>query len=767
MNVKRILFAFSSLCLIAIANAQQKQISPAKNIIERHIVRFSEPPTHIPAAHAVDAPLLGNGYTGIAVAGSPEQQTFYAARNDFWRLKSALDESYPLILGKIIVDIPSLKDASYLVTQNLYTAITSAQFKNKDIGVNYKTFIAATEDLLVIELESTGTQTIQGTILLQLPSNTELPSPESPERKFPEATQLDKTNDGIYYLSRGYLDSVDIPTKAAIALKVENQNSNKFVLQPGKKIRILCTFSSNFKSKDCVSATIEHIRKSTPQHIATVKQQHEKWWQNYWDKSYVNIPDSIIEKQYYLSLYGMAACSRDVDFPPSIFGTWITKERPEWNGDYHLNYNHMAPFYAHYSANRIEQATPYYMPLLAMTKRGNYYSQKITGNPEGVLLPVGIGPIGIETTRILPHKREHFKGWIDGGYTYDEGFFLGQKSNASYGVVNLSMQFYRTWDKDFARQVYPFVKGVASFWEQYLKYENSRYVIYDDAIHEGSFGSVNSVLSLALVRLVMQTATDMSQLLGLDSDKKNTWTKIQTQLSQYPTQVRNGKKVFRYTEKGADWWDGNTLGIQGIYPAGQIGLRSDTTLLQTAYNTVAEMQRWQDPNGSNSFFPAAARIGYNPDTIINQLRIYSQRTYPNGFQKDNPHGIENFSTVPNTINEMLCMSNQDLLRVFEIWPRKMDASFKDIRAEGAFLVSSRLKNGVVDFVKINSEKGRICNLKNPWTAHDVLVKSNKRKAFVAKGDVIKLSTKIGEELYLTKIDYPLIINHSGSNGSIQ
>jgi hypothetical protein len=61
----------------------------------------------------------------------------------------------------------------------------------------------------------------------------------------------------------------------------------------------------------------------------------------------------------------MASCSRDKDFPPSIFGTWITREQPWWLGDYHLNYNHMAPYYALYSANRIEQADPYYAPLLA------------------------------------------------------------------------------------------------------------------------------------------------------------------------------------------------------------------------------------------------------------------------------------------------------------------------------------------------------------------------------------------------------------------
>ncbi len=41
----------------------------------------------------------------------------------------------------------------------------------------------------------------------------------------------------------------------------------------------------------------------------------------------------------------------------------------------------------------------------------------------------------------------------------------------------------------------------------------------------------------------------------------------------------NGEKVFRLAEEGKDWNGNNTLGIQHIFPAGQIGLESDPELL--------------------------------------------------------------------------------------------------------------------------------------------------------------------------------------------
>ncbi|MEI7899998.1 MAG: sugar-binding domain-containing protein [bacterium] len=53
-------------------------------------------------------------------------------------------------------------------------------------------------------------------------------------------------------------------------------------------------------------------------------------------------------------------------------------------------------------------------------------------------------------------------------------------------------------------------------------------------------------------------------------------------ISAFPTQERNGKTVFRYSEKGMAWCNGNTLGIQHIYPAGAIGLDSEWLALKTA-----------------------------------------------------------------------------------------------------------------------------------------------------------------------------------------
>ena len=213
--------------------------------------------------------------------------------------------------------------------------------------------------------------------------------------------------------------------------------------------------------------------------------QHRLWWQKYWAKSYVEIGNPIIEKQYYVSNYVLGSCSRDMEFPPGIFG-WTTTDTPGWNGDYHLNYNHMAPFYALYSCNHIEQADPHDTPLLDFMERSKWHA-KLCFNSRGVYYPVGIGPRGIETTFSPSSNR---------------GMFFGQRSNSAYGLVNVAQRWYLTYDLNYAKKLYPYVLEVANFWEDYLRWEKegNRYVIDNDSVHEKSGNDFNSIVSLALVR---------------------------------------------------------------------------------------------------------------------------------------------------------------------------------------------------------------------------------------------------------------------------
>jgi len=522
-------------------------------------------------------------------------------------------------------------------------------------------------------------------------------------------------------------------------------DQSRIQLKPGKKTVVFCSIASRFKHPDEKDRALSLVKDVD---VDRLKNQHAKWWSNYWAKSWVRIPSlPDIEKHYYQSLYGMGAASRDPDFPPGIFG-WETSDYSSWNGDYHMNYNHFAPFYALYAANRIEQADPQDMPLIDFMDRARDYA-KVAHNQNGLLFPVGIGPKGIDTTQITDPENRLYKNKAH-SEPYKDGkrlMLFGQKSNSAYAAINFIQRWRTTQDLNYAKaRAYPFVRGVVDYWEGHLKFEDNRYVIYNDSIHEGSGENVNPILGLGLVPNAFKAALEMSEALGEDADRREKWEHILTHMSGWSFLEMEGKKIFRYSEKGTAWWKNNTLGIQHIYPANAITLDSDPELLQIAKDTAIIRNGWKDKNGSNSFYPACVRVGIDPDLILKKLRMYTKNTRPNGMQKKNPHGIENFSTTPNTINMMMCMSVDYVLRIFPAWPKEHDAQFRNIRAWGAFLVSGEQKNGMIGPVDILSEKGKDCIMINPWPHKSVQLIRDGQPAEVLSGERFTFATTAGQRI---------------------
>ena len=688
---------------------------------------WTKPLVSTPSHNKVDAPLMGNGDVTMCVGYKEDVLSYYLSKNDFWRLVSPEtlarkdDVSGPRTVGAVGIRIEGFGSADFAADQQLADGVTTCKLAEDGRKVALKSWVSATENLAFIEISATG-NAASVTVTLDAPQN--------------KQARLEKGMQGnTLWLTRAFTDSVDISTEAAVAVKVIGRSNSSFKVAPGQKVVLSIAIESKFKKQEPLKFVLAQLKKADQHTPGSQMAKHQAWWRAYWAKSSVTVEDTVLMKAYYQGLYTMAACSRDPRFPPGLFG-WVTGDDPQWAGDYHLNYNHQAPFYSLYAANRLEQGAPHDAPLIDFIERGKWYAQNVT-NTRGILYPVGIGPLGIEVTRNHPRypktKNEELGG-----------LFFGQRSNAAYGLLNMAQYWRSTYDEAYGRKIYPYALAVADFWEDYLKYEDGRYVIYNDAIHEGSGADMNPILSLGLVRNAFGLMLDLSTVLKTDQDRQAKWRDILDKLSAFPVQERGGKKVFRYSEKGVDWWENNGLGIQHIYPANAITLDSGDELLTLSRNTIDEMKRFQDANTSSSFFMAAIRTGYDPRIVYDELRKYALHTYPNGFQLNNPHGIENSCTVANALDEMLCMSVGNVIRLFAGLPDGHDAEFKNLRAWGAFLVSARRADGRIAGVRIESEKGKVCTIVNPWPGKTVRVMRGGKAAGSVSGLRLRLDTRAGE-----------------------
>jgi len=708
-------------------NAQAEDCGDqALTAVKDHTATWTAPPTRTPADHSIDGPLMGNGDMGVSLGGSPEALRFWVNKNDFWKLEAPTGGPRPI--GGIDIISEELKDASYHVEQHFADATTIVAIIKDQRKVSIRSWVAATANLFVIELSVEGEA---------VPIRVDLWAAQGDGSEVDHGTQKD-----VDWIVRRFRKDVGLPVEAAAAMKVIHAQGRSFELTPNRSVTLVVAVDSQIKHDDYLSRARSTVADLDQDSLLRLRRDHLQWWADYWAKSWVQIGDPILEKAYYQSLYSMGSASRDPEFPPAIFGTWVTTDAPWWSGDYHLNYNHMAPFYGLYSSNRIEQADPQDTPILDFINRARGYARRFLES-RGVLYPVGIGPKGFSAQNQEPKGFGH-RGW-----------FWGQKSNGAYCLVNMAQRWRCTYDPAYGRKIYPLVKEVIEFWEDHLTFEDGRYVIYNDSVHEGSGDDVNPILTLGLLRNSFDLALDMSLELDADTDRRGKWQHILDHLSGFTTQERDNMTVFRYTERGTAWWNDNTLGIQHIYPGNAIGLDSDPYLLKVSRNTIQVMQRWLDFNGTNSLFPAAVRVGYDPVLILKHLRQYAKHSYPNGFKLGNPHGIENFSTVPNTINEMLCMSHGHVLRLFPVWPRDRDTRFTKLRCWGAFLVSSDFRDGRVRYVEVHSERGRNCTIVNPWPGSKVVVYRTGKPQETVSGDRFTIKTGMGETVLIGPVNVSL------------
>jgi hypothetical protein len=116
------------------------------------------------------------------------------------------------------------------------------------------------------------------------------------------------------------------------------------------------------------------------------------------------------------------------------------------------------------------------------------------------------------------------------------------------------------------------------------------------------------------------------------------------------------------------------------------------------------------------------------------------------------------------INEMLLQSYNMVIRVFPATPQDWsDVKFAKLRAEGAFLVSSEMEDGVVKYVLIESLSGGVCRLINPWPGRDVMrgigIRDLETKKTIAQRSttdlIIEFMTEAGHTYTVEKPEQPL------------
>lgn len=692
---------------------------------------FTEIPKATPTQGEPDGPLTGNGDIGLTFGVHDGLLKGFIGKNDMWC-------AYPNQFGGGVKTVAAfalslgcgIDGAAFSAHEALTTADLEVKLTTDECTVRLDSYVPYEENAIIIKLTcEKGSTFVRADLYAQ---------------DFEKCKITRKTTGTHAHISKAFdRDEYTFKTYCDADMTRADGGELCFGVKEGDCATFVITVFTNYDAPKLRDRKID-LTKARAAHLA--------FWKSFWSKSSISIPsEPNVERFWYGSQYIMACSAKKDRFAPGIFGPFITTEHANWGSDFHLNYNFEAAWWGVFSSNHVELAEPYDRPLLEYMPKSRQNARELLGC-RGIYSIVGIGPMGHESEAMFRKD----------GTPERQTPFWGQKTNAAYAAVNMIMRFYSTYDTEYVQtKAYPYCKETADFWEDYLKWDGKRYVVENDCIHENGYlagrhepwkntstdfsDDFNSLLSLGLVRMLMKGLLNMSEFLGEDEDRRAKWQHILDNLSEYPTQIRNGKKVFRYTEKGMDWCSGNSLGIQHIYPARGIGLSSDGELLQIARDTVDEMARWEDYNAFPTFFTAACFLGHDPDDLLKKLnRELRVHGFDNLFVYYGGGGLECASTVPSTVNSMFMQSHEDYIRIFPVWNKSTEASFENLRADGAFLVSGSVKDGKISPVTVVSEKGRTLRVLCPWTGGMKVTCNGKDLAcdveHVKDGDVYTLAT---------------------------
>ncbi len=680
----------------------------------KHIVKITKKPQLSGKQSVPDGAICGNGDIGLILGSCENGLRVYISKCDLWYAVESHDKGGLRPLGYIDIPVPENQYDNYCVEQDMDNGELRCTFSfgGEEASINIRP--CKTENSIMLEITGTGEPQLnvlkgdgESGTLIEQGVNGIYRSFTGEDCVFETHAYafMKKVESGVYYV--------------AVSTNHDTENPHEYAL--GKALAV------------------------NKEKYTELLKSHYAAWADFWSKSSFETADKELEMNWYASQYLLAGCTGNRNFAPGLYGNFITVEYPMWHSDYHLNYNYQAPFYAACSSNHAELTDCYHTPLEEFMPRGAEFASKF--GCRGVIYPVGLMPKGICSE--MTHK----------GLWFDR-LFLGQKSNGIHPADIMVFRWNATKDNEYARKhAYPFIKANLEFFEDWLTLENGRYSVTRDAAHEVPYykddfsekkyayyiNGKNGCLTLGMLRLCIPAAVEMAQALGVDADKCEKWNEILEKLAPYPTYYRYGKKVFRYTEKGQSWNDDNDVGLQHIYPGGAVGtLCKNTDLLKIARNTFKQKARYCyiDDNAVCSFFPMAARLGEDPAVIIKKLHeLNKKKQLPNMLYNFAGGCLENCSVFANTLNEMVLQGFEGVVRVFPCWDKSVNVSYNSLRADGAFLVSSEMNNGVVSFVNIVSEAGQTLRFENPYKT--ALVKAGGSE-FTTRDQIITLDTAAGE-----------------------
>lgn len=438
-----------------------------------------------------------------------------------------------------------------------------------------------------------------------------------------------------------------IVTKNSIS-KVYNARETGFEIEAGKE----CSFSlyisvvTSEESTDPLATARDIVKKAAKEGQEKIFEKHEKYWTDFWSKSFVDLSHDYLNNLWYLQLYQLGSSSLG-KYPPHFINSlwsWTRDVRP-WNHYYHWNQQHYV--WPLLSSGHPELLEPYARWRLEGLPRAVEDAKKIH-NCNGAFYSDVANRKGYQDVinqNNLPSPMESEEtDWL-------KTFVVNIKYNITpiaQIASDLWQHYLYTLDEQFlCTYTYPILRECVRFYLDYLKKEDDGlyHIPKADPYETQSLRCKDTTSCIAYIRLLFPAFAVATEKIGIDEVLAHKALNALNNLAKYAyVNVEEGTDVSKRIKPGTTILSGGIScqtgrkvyggGLKGkdlipfqdflymtqltpIFPTGLIGLnQKGTQEFEIAQNTLATLPKTIADPGGQGHYPwiiCQARMGHFND----------------------------------------------------------------------------------------------------------------------------------------------------------
>lgn len=688
---------------------------------------------------------LGNGRIGSLIWGNADSLRFSIDRTDIWDTsvpKNTEREEFTyknmVLLAKNgdMKEIRKLFDApyNYPTPTKLPAGKILLRFR-QGINVESELNLQNAEARLKID---TGEKKISVRALCHATSKTGMICVKSPRQAFevelesPEFGKLDVVEEFSYNpnnrkISQGGLKKIHYsepvlgkedgsPSFLWFEQKVDETFSYGIVLgilDKENETLIFYRVVTSHDGEEWIEEAKRQIQEELSIGYKACNKTHREWWKTFWKKSSISLPDSFFEKQWYLSNYLFASCSRKGEYPMPLQGVWMADdgELPPWKGDYHNDLNTQLCYSHFFKANHLEEGESFVDFLWNSMEAAKKFAKKFYGT-EGICLP------GVMTIDGKP-----LGGWPMYSLSPTHQIWLCQTFDLYYRYTgNLDFLRERAWIyfEETAKCITALLEEKNGLY--YLPVSSSP-EIHDD--EKESWLTPNSNYDLALLYYLFQKLIEFSII--LEKQQEEYWRGF---LNKLPKLAVNEKKVLMLSpDESLQESHRHLSNAMAISPLKLMRYEDEKDVIDATILDYEYLGTGMWTGFSFTWMSHLYAIQKNGEGAYEKLRIFWESfCAPNGFHLNGDYKKRGYTTfhyrpftleanmhAADALQEMLFQMEHGVVELFPAIPDKWkekEISFENLRGEKGILVSARWIPSVGCEVVFQAEKDQKLQIKS-------------------------------------------------------